>query len=593
MRLPGGLLTRLVCGAVVIAIASTVATAWLVARSTSVAIEREQGEALSGDTSIYTTLLTYAATHPDWTAVGPAIAELQESTGRQITLTTSAGQRIAGYRGSLARTASAVVDALNVDPTIVTDGPEDGISPAAVGPYQLTRQEIRGLSAVAEAVLKCAGTGEILQAPNGRPVLDGLNPVTLTKCTEPTSPASLSSIDEPRAQIDLTGTESRAYSAVTQLTNGCLTAQGQPRIEVGYNFITSPQRGDAVPTRSILSACLTESRKTQLDPYVTSPALLYLNSPSRATAEFDLSTDLRRAAGVGSAVLVATIAIAVLGAVRWVGPIRALTRAARQMAHGDQTARVSATGRSDEIGELSVAFNEMADARARTEAQRRAMVSDIAHELRTPLSNIRGLLEAVQDDVYQPDEAFIESLSEEATLLRTIIDDLQDLATADAGQLRVHPERVHLVTVLDQCLERFRQQASASGTQLTADADDALELEADPQRLRQMIGNLLSNALRHTDYGSVQVVGRVEDAWVAISVIDTGSGIDAADLPHVFDRFWRADPSRSRQHGGSGLGLAIVRSLVEAHGGTATAASTAGCGTTITLRLPIDGPVAD
>jgi two-component system sensor histidine kinase BaeS len=211
------------------------------------------------------------------------------------------------------------------------------------------------------------------------------------------------------------------------------------------------------------------------------------------------------------------------------------------------------------------------------------MVSDIAHELRTPLSNIRGWLEAVEDGVTQPDQAFVSSMMEEALLLQHIVDDLQDLAMADAGKLRVHPENLQLSYVLSQVAAAQKPK----DVYLFVDVKGDPELEADPVRLRQAVGNLVTNALRHTPPGgSVTISGRQEGSWIVIDVADTGVGINAEDLPKVFDRFWRAEKSRSRQGGGSGLGLAIVRKLAEAHGGTVSVASILGKGSTFTLRLP-------
>ena len=175
----------------------------------------------------------------------------------------------------------------------------------------------------------------------------------------------------------------------------------------------------------------------------------------------------------------------------------------------------------------------------------------------------------------------------EAIQLQRIVDDLQDLAMSDAGQLRMHPQAMDVGPVLTQIRAAYSAQAAARGISLAASAPDGLALEADPVRFRQTIENLVTNALRHTpDGGTVTLTARAEPGCVVVDVVDTGSGIEAADLPHLFDRFWRADRSRSRGSGGSGLGLAIADNLVRAHGGTLTAVSTVGLGSTFTLRLP-------
>jgi two-component system sensor histidine kinase BaeS len=219
--------------------------------------------------------------------------------------------------------------------------------------------------------------------------------------------------------------------------------------------------------------------------------------------------------------------------------------------------------------------------------------------LRTPLSNIRGWLEAAQDGLAEPDPVFVSSLLEEAVQLQHIIDDLQDLAAADAGALRLHLEPVRVEDLLGQVAAAHQGLAETAGITLTvspasapAPASALPLLDADPVRLRQAVSNLVSNAVRHTPPGGrvtlrSYVTGTDSGDVVAVEVADTGSGIPADEVPHVFDRFWRAEKSRSRSTGGSGLGLAIVLKLAEAHGGTADVASTEGQGSVFTLRLPV------
>jgi len=250
-------------------------------------------------------------------------------------------------------------------------------------------------------------------------------------------------------------------------------------------------------------------------------------------------------------------------------------------------------GPDNEIGRLTATFNDMAAHRTRLEKQRKVMVSDVAHELRTPLSNIRGWLEAAQDGLAEPDPVFVSSLLEEAVQLQHIIDDLQDLAAADAGALRLHVEPVRVDDLLIQVAAAHQGLAETAGITLTvspAPAPALPLLDADPVRLRQAVSNLVSNAVRHTPPGGrvtlrSYVTGTGDG--LAVEVSDTGSGIPADEVPHVFDRFWRAEKSRSRSTGGSGLGLAIVLKLAEAHGGTADVVSTEGQGSVFTLRLPV------
>ncbi|WP_306316287.1 MULTISPECIES: cell wall metabolism sensor histidine kinase WalK [unclassified Streptomyces] len=276
-------------------------------------------------------------------------------------------------------------------------------------------------------------------------------------------------------------------------------------------------------------------------------------------------------------------------------PIRALTSAARGLGEGDMARRVPLSGR-DEIGELGRAFNRMADSLQAAEERQRRLTGDIAHELRTPLANLRGYLEALQDGVVEPTPDLLGSLHEEALLQQRIVDDLQDLALAEAGALTYHRSTTGLGELLRGCRTTLRAQAETAGVALVAvtdtdtDTDTEVYVDADPHRLRQVVGNLVSNALRATAAGgSVNLVARRLGPDAAIEVRDTGTGMPPEDLDHVFDRFWRADAARGRDTGGSGLGLAIVHQIVTDHGGSVEVASTVGAGTVFTVRLPAVG----
>ncbi|MET7279865.1 ATP-binding protein [Kribbella sp. NPDC005582] len=580
------ILVRLLAGAVLIALCSIAATAWLAARSTTVAIQEQQGQALADDAKVYNTLLEYAATHRNWSGVERLVAQLGQETGRQIGLSTRDRKPIAGQPVPPDRKPSAVVYPLQVDPNLAGG---DQIDPRVVGPFALTPAQKTEYDQLAQRALNCVqgrtGQGKIVVDPTGRPHLEDAPAINITTC------------DGDRL-LDLEPPQRAWYETLQKAVNTCLNARRkvspvQIASDFSWSFPSAPAaQAPAVapprPDSETVDTCLLNARRDILKPYVAPPALLFVSTPSSAaSAEFDLSAaNQKRIAGVAAAVLGITVLIAVLGGIRLVQPLRALTKASREMTGGDEQIRVKVRGQ-DEIGQLSLAFNELADARAKTESLRRAMVSDIAHELRTPLSNIRGWLEAVEDGVAQPDEAFIASLSEEAGLLQHIIDDLRDLATADAGNLRIHPERVYLGLLLDQVVATYLSQAEHAGITLTSATNGDIELDADPVRLRQAVGNLVANALRFTPAGgAVRIDARHEGTDVLIEVVDTGAGIAPEDLPKVFDRFWRAEQSRNRHTGGSGLGLAIVRSLVEAHGGSASVTSRLDQGSTFALRLP-------
>jgi len=296
----------------------------------------------------------------------------------------------------------------------------------------------------------------------------------------------------------------------------------------------------------------------------------------------------------GLAALLAALAIGFFIFRAITRPIAQLTRAAHQLAQGDLSTRVAVDDHparlgSDELSELGTAFNVMADHLQQSEQVRRDMTADIAHELRTPLAVMRGNLEAMQDGVYPLDVQHLTPVLNQVTLLTRLVEDLRTLALAEAGQLPLHKRPTDLAALLRETLTSFESQAAAQHVTLRAAlAADLPPIEIDSDRVRQTIGILISNALRYTPTeGSITVAARSDRASVTIEVADTGSGIAPNDLPYVFDRFYRADKSRSRESGGSGLGLAIARSIVEAHGGSIAARSEAGHGTTISIVLKI------
>jgi len=272
-------------------------------------------------------------------------------------------------------------------------------------------------------------------------------------------------------------------------------------------------------------------------------------------------------------------------------PLARLTAAAHRIARGDLSQRVPETG-SEEVAELGRAFNHMVADLAEAERLRRNMVADVAHELRSPLSVLQGNLRAILDDVYPLEQAEIASLYDETRILSRLIDDLHELALAEAGQLPLHLQPTDIADVIQTTVANFAVVAESEDVQLTVALPDELPpVQADPDRLAQVLRNLLTNALRHTPAGGQVTVGAEpspdEPGFVQVTVTDTGEGIALEDLPHVFHRFWRADRSRSRDHGGAGLGLTIARQLVEAHGGRIEVTSELGRGTRFTFTLPV------
>jgi two-component system, OmpR family, sensor histidine kinase BaeS len=269
-------------------------------------------------------------------------------------------------------------------------------------------------------------------------------------------------------------------------------------------------------------------------------------------------------------------------------PIQRLKEGAERLSAGDLSQRVVIHG-GDEMASLGLAFNQMAASLQKVEENRRSMTADIAHELRTPLSIQRAHLEALQDGIYTLNPENLEPVIAQNLLLTRLVEDLRTLALAEAGQLTLDRTVLDLDLLTRRLADRFRPQASFSQVEIVylEPPTPPPAVSADPARIEQILGNLLTNALRHTSPG-----GRIDiNVWtnqhtVNISVHDSGPGIPEQALPRIFERFYRADPSRSREEGGSGLGLAIARQLARAHGGDLTAANHPAGGAVFTLALP-------
>jgi len=249
-------------------------------------------------------------------------------------------------------------------------------------------------------------------------------------------------------------------------------------------------------------------------------------------------------------------------------PLARLTAASRAVASGDLDTRVPVRSR-DEVGQLAGAFNQMAADLARAEEARRQQTADIAHELRTPLTVIQGQLEALADGIFPADAEHLEPVLEQTRLLNRLVEDLRTLSLADAGQLALSSVPVDVGEWVGGVVAGFRAVAAGRDVTLNLEVGDGLpEVKVDPGRMAQVVGNLLDNALRHTpEGGQIAVRAARRGGDVVITVADTGPGVPPEHLPHLFERFWRGEPSRSRRTGGSGLGLAIARRIVEAHDG--------------------------
>lgn len=290
------------------------------------------------------------------------------------------------------------------------------------------------------------------------------------------------------------------------------------------------------------------------------------------------------AVGAGAMALV----VGLLLSRQFLRPLSELTRAITAMHSGDLDQRVEIRTR-DELGILARTFNEMSSNLYRANQLRKQMTADIAHDLRTPLTVIGGYIEALRDGTLKPTPARFQAMSEEVNLLKRLVEDLRTLSLADAGELRLMCATLTPRELLERVAESFQPVAASAEVQLQVTVSAGVpNIWIDSERMVQVLGNLVTNALRHTpEGGSVILTAAQQAEKVALTVTDTGSGIAPDDLPRVFDRFYRADPSRTSDSDESGLGLAIARSIVEAHKGTITAESTLGKGTTMTILLPV------
>lgn len=293
----------------------------------------------------------------------------------------------------------------------------------------------------------------------------------------------------------------------------------------------------------------------------------------------------------GATISLVLMALAITMAGRLSRPLRVLTTAAERVANGRLDVQVPGAG-VREMDELAIAFNRMSTALAAADQQRRQMTADIAHELRTPLSVIKGRLEGLQDGIYTATPEQIEQLLHETELLERLIDDLRVIALAEAGQLPLFPELTDPQLLLEQAARTFASQAAERQVILQVLPSHNLpDISVDPQRMSQVLANLVANSLRHTSAGGTislraAISTQPGPSAIMLEVSDSGAGIAAEDLPHIFDRFWRTDRARARDLGGAGLGLAIVKQITEAHSGTISVSSELGKGTCFQIVLP-------
>jgi signal transduction histidine kinase len=310
---------------------------------------------------------------------------------------------------------------------------------------------------------------------------------------------------------------------------------------------------------------------------------------NRAATEIAFNATGRFFLWGGLAAIAVALVLTFLLSRRILSPMRKLSQAAGKLGKGDFSQRV-AFDDPGELGELAESFNAMASDLERNERLRRNMVADVAHELRTPLSNLKGYLEAIHDGVIEPDAKVIESLAEESATLSRLVDELQELSLAEAGELKLILQDEDISRIIRETVLAAQAKANAKEIELIWKVTGGPpRVTMDSYRIRQVLNNLLQNAIAHTGNGGrIEVTGERRAGEIAISVADNGEGISAEDLPNIFERFYRVDKSRTRSTGGSGLGLTIAKRFVEAHGGEISVKSERGKGSTFTFTLPIN-----
>ena len=268
-------------------------------------------------------------------------------------------------------------------------------------------------------------------------------------------------------------------------------------------------------------------------------------------------------------------------------PVKRVAAATHRLASGDYGSRV-AVASDDEVGQLSRDFNQLAYTLERNEKMRREFMADVSHELRTPLSVLRGELEAIEDGVRSLDQSSMKSLQGEVSMLSKLVDDLYELSLADVGALTYRKALCLLNDLLENSLAMYRDRFTARQLQIDLELPrQPVELLADASRLQQLFSNLLENAVRYTDVnGTLRISVGVDRDTVRIDFLDSGPGVSADQLPRLFERFYRGESSRNREHGGAGLGLAICRSIANAHDGSLVADHSPYGGLWLILRLP-------
>ncbi|BCB86258.1 sensor histidine kinase [Phytohabitans suffuscus] len=527
-----------------VAVTAVGATAWIVLRQASQQITDSETADRAVTDRVTSELLEYGQTRGTWEGVASVVNDLGISTGQRIHLATESGVVVSDTDTLQGITARP----LGTSATLVDPRPKINLSEVRE-PFGATSKAVTGYRAGVRFAACLTRSGSEVIKING---------------------AFGVPIFQARDSVD------------AQVVRDCQERSAESRRDIEFEQQRIAACKESGVAGEALKLCLSQAFTDLISEVAAEPLRVTLGFAGEPRTPLSPAPILAAAAGVA---LLALAGTALLSR-RVLRPIESLTAAAGRLGRGDLSSRVAVVG-SDEVAELGRSFNRMADSLQRGEERQRRLVADVAHELRTPLANLRGYLEALKDGVIEPDPELFASLHEEAVLQQRIVNDLQDLALAEAGTLAYHRTIIDMAEVLETTRAAHHAVAESAGVGLAAASPEPAQVYADPDRLRQVLGNLVTNALRATSAGgSVTLSSAVDGTAVVVRVADTGTGIAPALLPYVFDRFWRADSARGRRTGGSGLGLSIARQIVTDHGGTITAASQLGVGTTFTITLP-------
>lgn len=315
---------------------------------------------------------------------------------------------------------------------------------------------------------------------------------------------------------------------------------------------------------------------------------IYIRTQQRSPLQKTFIGSVNRSVLTGGIIAgIVGIVLALLFSRNILKPIRELTEATKKMQQGELDQRVD-TSSGGEIGKLGESFNELARRLKEQKTLREEMVSDVAHELRNPLSNIQGYLEGLKEGMIDPTKQVFETLHQQSLVLNRLVNDLRDVNRAKAGKLNLDKKLLVLEDIISREIKALKAKAEENDVELSQNLNGPNLLEADPERISQVVRNLIDNAITHTPKGGeINIESRTTSGEVVTTVSDDGAGIPEEDLPHIFDRFYRVDKSRSRGTGGTGLGLTIAKEIIESHGGRIMAKSREGKGSTFEFTLPL------